>query len=94
MLGPGSGASAGRGNDGKKGGCLDRRRIWFDLDNADYVREQLDFPGARVALRVDRDVIAADGTVRSSDTHYFLTSLNPDRIIAREPLSTVRALAD
>jgi predicted transposase YbfD/YdcC len=51
----------------------------------------LDFPGAQIALRVDRDVIAADGTVRSSDTRYFLTSLNPDRVTARELLAAVRA---
>jgi len=36
-------------------------------------------------------VIAADGTVRSSDTRYFLTSLDPDRVTARELLAAVRA---
>lgn len=36
-------------------------------------------------------MIAADGTVRSSDTRYFLTSLDPDRVTARELLAAVRA---
>lgn len=36
-------------------------------------------------------MIADDGTVRSSDTRYFLTSLDPDGVTARELLATVRA---
>jgi hypothetical protein len=39
---------------------------------------------------VDRDVIADDGTVRLSDTRYFVTSLDPDRVGAHELLATVR----
>jgi hypothetical protein len=61
------------------------------LDNADYIRQQLGFPGAQIALRVDRDVIAADGAVRLSDTRYFLTSLDPDRVTAADLLAAVRA---
>jgi hypothetical protein len=40
---------------------------------------------------VDRDVIAADGSVRLSDTRNFPTSLDPDRITAADPLAAVRA---
>ncbi len=71
MLGPGGETSARRRNQRKKGDLIVRRRLWFNLDNARYVREQLDFPGAQIALRVDRDVIAADGTVQSTDSRYF-----------------------
>ena len=91
MFGPGRRTSAGRGNGRKKGGCFDRRRLWLDLDNARYLREQLDFPNAQIALRVDRDVIDANGTLRSSDTRYFLTSLDPECATARELLAAVRA---
>jgi hypothetical protein len=51
----------------------------------------LAFPGARIALRVDRDVIADDGQVLLSDTRYFLTSLDPDSICAAELLAAARA---
>ena len=42
---------------------MDRRRLWLDLENTEYIRETLGFPGCQIALRVDRDVIADDGTV-------------------------------
>lgn len=69
---------------------MDRRRLWLDLDNASYIREQLSFPGCQIALRVDRDVIADDGTVRLSDTRYFLASIDPDYVRAEELLAAVR----
>jgi hypothetical protein len=51
----------------------------------------LGFSGAQIALRVDRDVVADDGTVRLSDTRYFLTSLAPDWVTANELLACARA---
>jgi hypothetical protein len=50
----------------------------------------LHFPGCQIALRVDRDVIADDGTVRLSDTRYFLASIDPGTICADDLLATVR----
>lgn len=41
-------------------------------------------------LRVDRDVIAEDGTVRLSDTRYFTTSAGPDEVRAETLLARVR----
>lgn len=64
--------------------------MWLDLANADYVRETLNFAGCRILLRVDRDVIAEDGAVESSDTRYFVTSLDPGRVNADELLAHVR----
>jgi predicted transposase YbfD/YdcC len=64
--------------------------LWLDLDNADYIREQLNFPGCQIALRVDRDITADDGTVRLHDTRYFLTSLDPGQVRADELLAHVR----
>lgn len=64
--------------------------MWVDLENADYIREKLNFPGCQIALRVDRDIIGEDGAVRLHDTRYFLTSLDPGQIRADELLAHVR----
>ena len=83
-------ASAGRNYGRKKGETADRRQLWVDLANVDYIRDVLKFPGCQIALRVDRDVIADDGEVRLSDTRYFLTSASPDDISAAQLLAAVR----
>ena len=64
--------------------------MWFDLANADYVRSVLNFPGCRILLRVDRDVIAENGKVELSDTRYFVTSLDPDFVTSDQLLAHVR----
>ena len=69
---------------------MERRRLWIDIDNAEYVREQLNFPGAQMLLRVDRDITAADGTVRLSEKRYFITSVDPGTIRAEQLLAHVR----
>ena len=48
------------------------------------------FPGCRILLRVDRDLVAADGTVELAETRYFLTSIQPEDVCAGELLATVR----
>ncbi|HEX4129761.1 MAG TPA: transposase [Pirellulales bacterium] len=48
------------------------------------------FPGCRIAVRVDRDVLDARGAVKSHDTRYFLTSLDPSRVTAAQLLAYVR----
>jgi predicted transposase YbfD/YdcC len=55
------------------------------------VREQLNFPGCQILLRVDRDVTEEDGTVLLSDTRYFVTSISPDDAQADHLLASVRA---
>ena len=64
--------------------------MWVDLDNAEYIRETLNLPGRRIALRVDREVRSRDGQVMSHDVRYFVTSLDPDRVTAAELLQHVR----
>lgn len=64
--------------------------MWFDLDNATYVRQQLKFPGCQILLRVDRDVTDENGNIVCQDTRYFVTSLDPDVVTAEELLATVR----
>jgi Transposase DDE domain len=41
-------------------------------------------------LRVDRDLIAADGSVLSRDSRYFVTSLDPARVTAAQLLAYAR----
>jgi len=64
--------------------------LWLALDDADYIRDKLGFPGCRVALRVDRDLIDADGAIVSHDTRYFITSRDPSNVTAHELLAVVR----
>lgn len=62
----------------------------MDLDNAEYIRETLDLPDCRIALRVDREVRTRDGEVLSHDVRYFITSLDPDSVTAADLLQYAR----
>lgn len=64
--------------------------MWVDLDNAQYIRDTLDLPGCRIALRVDREVRSPDGRLVSHDVRYFVTSLDPERVTAADLLQHVR----
>lgn len=64
--------------------------MWVDLDNADWIRGELQLPGCRIALRVDRQLCASDGQVISHDVRYFVTSLDPDQVTAEDLLRHVR----
>ena len=66
------------------------RRLWVDLDNADYIRETLDLPGCQIALRVDRELRADDGEIVLHDTRYYVSSLDPDQVTAADLLRHVR----
>jgi predicted transposase YbfD/YdcC len=50
----------------------------------------LNFTGCRIALRVDREVRSRDGEVRSCDSRYFTTSLDPGSVTASGLQSYVR----
>jgi hypothetical protein len=54
--------------------------MWCDIDNADYVREQLGITDCNIVARVDREVYGKDGLLKSHDIRYFLTSLDPDLV--------------
>lgn len=64
--------------------------MWVDLDDADYIRETLNLPGCRIALRVDREVRAADGAAVLQETRYFVSSLDPAEVTAEQLLKHVR----
>ena len=64
--------------------------MWVNLEDADYIRETLQFPGCRIALRVDRGVLDDAGEILTHDTRYFITSLDPERVCADQLLHSVR----
>jgi hypothetical protein len=53
------------------------------LEVADYVRERLNFTHCQIVLRVDREVRAPGGAVRSCESRYFATSLDPNWVSPR-----------
>lgn len=62
----------------------------MDLENADYVRETLDITDCKILVRVDRQLINADGTIVLDDKRYFITSLDPGKVTALDILRHVR----
>ena len=54
---------------------IERRRIWTDAVLADYIRDELGFPGARQGAMVEKETVdIATGEV-SRERWYLLTSL-------------------
>ena len=76
---------AAGGDPGKKAGVIERRRIWTDALLADYIRDELGFPGARPMVDVD----IATGEV-SRERWYLLTSLGSRQWGPRELLRLFR----
>ena len=51
--------------------------MWVNLDDAEYIRERLDFPGCQIVMRVDREVRSSAGEIRLAESRYFATSIDP-----------------
>jgi predicted transposase YbfD/YdcC len=64
--------------------------LWLNLDDAAYIRERLNFPHCKIALRVNREVRSPDGKILLADTRYFTTSLDPASVTASGLQSYVR----
>jgi hypothetical protein len=64
------------------------RRLWVDLESADYAREALSFPGLRLLLRVESETRGGAGV--QTETRYFATSLEPGRVTPEGLLALVR----
>ena len=65
------------------------RRLWLDIDTADYAREALAFPGLRILLRVDSET-RQGGAAVTTETRYFATAVDPGRVTPDELLAVVR----
>ena len=55
------------------------RRLWTDARLADYIREELGFPGARQAAMLEKVSLDIDTGEVSTEPWYLLTSLTPER---------------
>jgi hypothetical protein len=64
--------------------------LWVNLDDAQYIRERLDFPGCQIILRVDREVRSPDDEILLAESRYFATSLDPASVTAAGLQSYVR----
>ena len=69
---------------------IERRRIWTDEALADYIRDELGFPGARQGAMVEKEAVdIATGEV-SRERWYLLTSLSSRRCGPKELLRVFR----
>ena len=73
----------------KKGGLVVTRRLWLDIETADYARETLSFPGLRILLRVDSETRGGAADPKT-ETRYFATGVDPERVTPDELLAAVR----
>ena len=69
---------------------IERRRIWTDEALADYIRDELGFPGARQGAMVEKESVdIATGEV-GRERWYLLTSLSSRRCGPKELLRGFR----
>ena len=69
---------------------IERRRIWTDALLADYIRDELGFPGARQGAMVEQESVdIATGEV-SRERWYLLTSLGSRQCQPKELLRLFR----
>ena len=57
--------------------------MWVKKWAAEYVREQLGIPDCRSVIRLDKEV-RRKGKTLSLETRYFISSLDPDTVSAKE----------
>ena len=55
---------------------IERRRIWADAELADYIREELGYPGARQGAMVEKQKVDITTGEVSRELWYLLTSLS------------------
>ncbi len=69
---------------------IEKRRIWTDETLADYIRDELGFPGARQGAMLEKETVdIATGEV-SRERWYLLTSLDSQRCSPKELLRVIR----
>ena len=68
---------------------MEIRSLWVKKWAAEYVREQLDVPGCRSVIRLDKE-IRRKGKAPVTETRYFVSSLDPDVVSAKEFQAYIR----
>ena len=69
---------------------IERRRIWTDAELADYIREELGFPGVKQGAMVEKEKVDTATGEASRERWYLLTSLSPGEYGPRELLVAFR----
>ena len=69
---------------------IERRRIWADAELADYIREELGYPGARQGAMVEKQKVDITTGEVSRERWYLLTSLSSRRCGPKELLRGFR----
>ena len=69
---------------------IERRRIWTDDVLAEYIRDELGFPGAGQAAMVEKEAVDIGTGEVSREQWYLLTSLSPRQCGSRELLRVFR----
>ena len=73
---------------------IEKRRIWTDEVLADYIRDELGFPGARQGAMVEKEAVdIATGEV-SRERWYLLTSLSSRRCGPKELQNSLHHVKD
>ena len=75
---------------GKKAGAIERRRIWIDEVLADFIREELGFPGARQPVMLEKEMVNIATWEVSRERWYLLTSLDSRRWAPQELVRVIR----
>ena len=74
----------------EEAGVIERRRIWIDVLLADYIWDELGFPGARHGAMLERESVAIGtgggepGALESDDRPEF-TAVRPARVTQAVP---------
>ena len=66
------------------------RRLWYNLDDAQWLRKSLGLHGCKIAIRLDFLRRAPTGEILCQDRRYFVTSLAPDLVWAYDFLRLIR----
>ena len=69
---------------------IEKRRIWTDGALADYIRDELGFPGARKGAMVEKEAVDIGTEEVSRERWYLLTSLSSRRCGPKELLRVFR----
>jgi predicted transposase YbfD/YdcC len=64
--------------------------LWYNIDDAKYLREKLGLPDCQIANRVDSLVQQFSGEIVSQERRYDLTSLDPSKVSPQKLLRLIR----
>lgn len=66
------------------------RRLWYDLDTAEWLRESLGLHGCQIAIRLDFLRRSSAGEILFHERRYYVTSLDPSQVSLFDLLRWIR----